>query len=205
MIRVAVTGGIACGKSLVGSFLGDQGVEVCEADDLAHALMRPGRPVFREIVRVFGEGFLGSGGDIDRQRLGQRVFASREDLIKLNSIVHPAVKKEWEKWLKGRERGCRVAAVIIPLLYEVDEGEGWDGVVCVGASLDVQLSRLRGRGLSDEDAMGRIKAQMPVAEKMARADYVVVNSGTRDLLGEQTKRVLKSILEKERWERETAA
>jgi dephospho-CoA kinase len=197
MVRFSITGGIACGKSLVGSFMRDLGVEVCEADDLAHRLMEPDGGAYGLVIRSFGSGILDADGRIDRKRLGALVFADDGERMRLNAIVHPLVRQAWRTWMDERAAmRCRTAAVIVPLLYEVGEGAGWDAVVCVCAGLSVQHARLLERGLTEEEACQRVAAQMAQADKAERADYVIVNDGTRDVLQEQTKRVLESILEK---------
>jgi dephospho-CoA kinase len=196
MVRIAVTGGIACGKSLVGRFLSDEGIPVCEADELAHDQMKPGSRSFLEIVRLFGKGILGREGSIDRQRFGRRVFSKPLELARLNAIVHPHVKRAWSRWLAKRSRDSRVAAVIVPLLYEVGAGKGWDAVICVAAWEDIQIRRLKDRGLSEADARKRMRAQMETDRKTELADFVVMNNGTEEMLREQTRRVMRSILEK---------
>jgi len=194
MPRIAVTGGIACGKSLVGSFLAARGVAVCEADEVAHRVLEPGGPCYARITAEFGTDLLQADGALDRARLGARVFADREELARLNAIVHPVVKGAWEDWLRSRPHGP--AAVIVPLLYECGAGEGWDAVICVAAARSLQLRRLAERGLPAREAVARIEAQMPVREKAARADYVILNNGTKEVMVQQTDRVLQSIMEK---------
>mgnify|MGYP001605868741 CR=1 FL=1 len=199
MLRIAVTGGLACGKSVVGRYLAEADLAVCDADDMAHDLIARGRRAYEEIVAVFGRDILGNDGEIDRRRLGARVFSNPAELEILNRIVHPDVKKRWVKWLESRRKdGCRAAAVIVPLLYEAGEGAGWDAVVCVAASENTQIQRLLERGLSRQDIEQRIGAQMPIAEKVKLADYVIVNEGTMDLLKRQVEIVVENIMEKEK-------
>ena len=201
MVKIAITGGLACGKSTVGEYLSEAGAVVCDADNLAHELMTSGKRVFEEIVGFFGKDILGVDGEIDRQRLGQRVFSNPRELNVLNSIVHPEVKKGWIKWLECSLRtGCRAAAVIVPLLYESGEDKGWDAVVCVYASEALQVQRLAKRGLSLDDIKRRIAAQMSVSEKVKLADYVIMNDGTKDLLRQQAGIILENVRENEKWE-----
>jgi dephospho-CoA kinase len=194
MKRIAITGGIACGKSQVGMVLEAEGVPVCEADDIARGLLQPGEAVFREVVGSFGQEILTPDGEINRGILGRRVFADAIEREKLNRCVHPETRVRWTAWLKAQE--TPVAAVIIPLLYEIDDGGNWDAVMCVTASRGVQLERLAERGLDREEAGQRIAAQLDVTEKAKRADFVIANSGSRELLKEQTVRVLNSIRER---------
>jgi len=197
MLRVVITGGIACGKSLAASFISAAGVPVCETDDVAHELMAPGTDVFRGVVDAFGAEILDPNGAIDRQRLGKRVFADTDQLARLGDLVHPPVLAAVRDWLAQCESELhRAAAVVIPLLYEAGWHSGWDAVVCVTVPDGIQLDRLRARGLSMDDAIQRVVAQMPTTEKVTRADYVIVNSGTKASLQEQTLRVWRSIVEK---------
>jgi len=199
MLKIAVTGGIACGKSLVGSFLSEEGMAVCDADDLAHSVMASGNAVYGEVVGFFGNGILGSDAGIDRQKLAARVFSNSQELAALNAIVHPAVKKAWLDWLdRMAKSGGRFGVVLVPLLYEADEGAGWDAVICVSAPEEMQLQRLIERGLSRRDAGIRISAQAGLSEKMRLADYVIMNDGTKDLLKQQVKKVVGYIMEKEK-------
>ena len=195
MLRIAVTGGIACGQSLVGSLLAAEGVDVCDADDLARGLMRPGNPVYAAVATAFGPSVLADDGAIDRGRLGSLVFADGALLARLNALVHPAVREAWEAWLAERESQAAAAAVIVPLLYEAGAGAGWSAVICVNALPAVQRERLLARGLGPEAAALRVAAQWPLREKLARADYVLTNNGTKELLKRQTLRVLRRILE----------
>ena len=195
MLRIALTGGIACGKSLVGATLEKQGVAVCDADLLAHELMLPGQAAYREIVGEFGQGILDPDGQINRVKLGGRVFADPLQLARLNAITHPRVAAAWTAWLAGLPAQTPVAVVLIPLLYEAGLESGWDAVVCVSASQDAQETRLLARGLTRDQARRRMASQMPVAEKARRADFVIVNDGTVAKLERQTEEVLARLLE----------
>ena len=197
MLRVAITGGIACGKSTVGSFLRAKGIPVCEADELAHAVMRKGAGVYLKVMETFGRNIAGPDGEIDRATLGGIVFGAPGKLADLNSIVHPVVKRRWRAWLSGLGGNLRMAAVIVPLLYEIGDAGSWDRVICVGASEQYQRERLRERGLCDSGIGRRLASQMPVAEKMERADFVIENCGTIRLAKRQTARILKQLLESE--------
>jgi len=199
MLKIAVTGGIACGKSLVGTCLSEAGFAVWEADDVAHELMQAGHPVHQAVIEQFGDEVVSREGAIDREALGQIVFSDSEARVRLNAIVHPAVKDELARWI--RETGNsntppRGLAVVVPLLYEAGWDRGWDAVICVFSRGRTQRRRLVANGRSEEDAERRIAAQGPVAEKAALADYVIVNEGTQDTLREQTTRILRRIVEK---------
>jgi dephospho-CoA kinase len=197
MVKIAITGGIACGKSLAGKTVEESGIPVRDTDDIAHELMQPGGPVFANVVEAFGAGILDREHRIDRSVLGRLVFRDPEKLEKLNELVHPQVMRLTVEWLQAQEEESqRVAAVMIPLLYELGMQSGWDAVLCVSAPHADQMHRLCARGLSSEDAEIRIRAQLDVREKMKLADVVVFNSGSEELLGDQTRRAIRQILEK---------
>lgn len=199
MVKIAVTGGIACGKSLVGRCLRDAGFAVWEADDVAHALMEPGQAVHDALVAEFGKGILSTGGTIDRDRLGGIVFRDPAARARVNAIVHPAAKDELARWMRdtaGSEAAPRGMAAVVPLLYEAGWAGGWDAVICVFSRRQTQVERLVANGKREEDACRRIAAQEPVAGKAARADYVIVNEGTQDSVREQTARILRRMVEK---------
>lgn len=194
MFKLAVTGGIACGKSAAGRILSDLGVHVREADEVAHEQMAPGTGCHQQIVREFGAGVLDPDGAIDRRRLGDCVFFDSARRDTLNGIVHPAVWRELSRWMCELGRAPVVAAVI-PLLYETGMEGGWDAVACVASPREDQMTRLLARGLSREKADAMVAAQLPVDEKMTRSDYVLFNCGTIDLLGAQVRRMLGHIVE----------
>ena len=195
MVRIAITGGIACGKSLVGKMFSDAGIAVCDTDELAHSLLVPGSAVYDRIIDEFGYEILDENGNINRGILGRIVFNDKKRLHILNEIMHPEIKKMFEGWLRSHETDW-AAAVLIPLLYESGMDSGWDYIVCVACSEDVQIKRLCERGLSVEDARLRIAAQMPVEEKMARADFVIYNDGTVSILKQEVEKIIQHILEK---------
>jgi len=196
MVRIAVTGGIACGKSRMGLCLRHLGVDVCEADDLAHDILNNDTGVYREVVKRFGGAVLGSDGKIDRTKLGEIVFGDSERLVLLNSIIHPVVKLRLREWLQEREQsGSDLAAAIVPLLFEAGmcDGWGWNAIVCVSCSEPVQLERLAWRGFSWQQASQRVAAQMPLAEKEKMSDFVVINNGTAEQFDRETVELLKKV------------
>lgn len=194
MIKIAVTGGIACGKTTVGLLFEEAGVAVCDADNLARTAMMRGAKVFELVRREFGERVVRADGELNRELLAELIFNDQAAREKLNSIVHPVVRSAWENWL-GERRGIEGSAVIVPLLFEAGYSSGWDAVVCVTCSKDVQRARLQERGLSLEEAVGRVEAQLPNVQKEKLSDFVIVNDGTKELLRKQALKVLGCILE----------
>ena len=190
MLSVALTGGIASGKSLVAACLAEATVPICEADDLARAVLERGGEAYAEVVRAFGPGILRADGEIDRAALARIVFADARCLQRLNAITHPPVLQRLYAWREAAGRTAPLVVAVIPLLYEVHEEGRWDRVICVAAPESAQLERLRQRGLSAAEARQRLAAQWPLHEKMERADYVIYNAASRELLRAQTRMVL---------------
>ena len=190
---LGITGGIACGKSEAGRILTEEGFEVLDTDLLAHEVMKAGTAVFDRVVEQFGKSVLGSDGEIDRTQLGAIVFDYPPARKALNWLVHPAVIDATEEWVAARRATGSEAAALVPLLFEIGWTQGWDAVVCVAAGEDVVFQRLEKRGLDGTEARKRIAAQMPLAEKKNRADFIIENNGSLDALHREILNLLKRI------------
>jgi dephospho-CoA kinase len=192
MLTLAITGGIACGKSLTAAMLCEAGVPVCEADRLAHEAVRKGGPVYPAVVEEFGAGILDEAGEIDRAALGDIVFGSAEARERINAMVHPCVRTAWRNWLRAQaERGdAPLASVVVPLLFEIGDEANWDAIVCVSARRELRVRRLAERGLTERQIEQRLAAQWPLKAKESRSDYVLVNDGEVSVLREQAMRML---------------
>ncbi len=180
MLKVGLTGGIATGKSHVVMRLRELGCEVLDADSIAHQVIEPGQPAYDEIVSEFGREMLAEDGAIDRARLGAVVFANPECRQRLNAVVHPRVLAAQERWLAevAARNPETIAVVDAALLIEAGAHRRFDKVVVVFCEAQFQLERLMARNqLSREDALARIEAQMPTAEKLKYADYTINTSG----------------------------
>lgn len=193
MRTIAITGGIACGKSLVGRYLADMGVPVCDADDLARAVLAKGEPVSDQVVAEFGAGVVAPDGSIDRPALASLVFGDPVKLGRLNALTHPEILRRLRSWVAGQPGGVFCVAAVIPLLHEIRGEMQWDVVVCVAAPEGEQRRRLATRGMSAGEAEIRIRSQLRLAEKMERSNYVIFNCGSEQLLLEQVGRVMRSI------------
>ncbi len=186
MLRIGLTGGIACGKSTVAAMMRELGCHVIPADQLAHQLIEPDRPAYDEIIREFGRGVLASDGSVDRDALASVVFADRSRLARLNAIVHPPVLEEIEREFARLQRQDPrgVAVVEAALLVETGYHHRLDRLVVVGCKPEQQIRRLTdksfGRGMTREQAEDRIAAQLDLAEKCKLADDPIDNSGTVD-------------------------
>jgi dephospho-CoA kinase len=180
MRRVALTGGIATGKSYVLARLRALGVPCLDADEMAHGVMAPGTEASAAVAARFGAEMLTPEGAVDRQRLGPVVFGDREARRELEAIVHPAVYRAIAAGLRAFERTDHppLAVVDIPLLYETGRQDDFDRVVATLCPRSVQLTRLVARGLTESDAEARLAAQMPAEEKAARAHHVIRTDGT---------------------------
>jgi dephospho-CoA kinase len=182
-LSIALTGGIACGKSTVAEMLVARGWHVIDTDAIARRALDPAETVFtayKNVVDAFGPNILQLDKSIDRKVLGRLVFADPLLRAKLNEIAHPAVRSAWQGEVANRARThpAQILAVMIPLLYECALETYFRAVWCVGASRATQQQRLRLRGFSAEEADQRLASQLPVPEKMARADIAFWGEGT---------------------------
>jgi dephospho-CoA kinase len=177
--RIAVTGGVGAGKSEVSRLLAERGATVVDADALAREVVAPGTPGLSAVVREFGPGVLTGDGSLDRAGLARLVFADEGARRRLEAIVHPVVKARAAELL-ARVPTSALAVYDVPLLVEKDLGHGFEAVVVVDVSPETQVERLvRDRGMTSADARARLAAQASRAQRLAVADIVLDNSGTR--------------------------
>jgi dephospho-CoA kinase len=175
-MRLGLTGSIACGKSLADDFFREQGLPVLDADQLVHELQEPDGVLAAVIQKEFGPEFLNQDGSVNRQKLGKLVYSNQESLQRLNSVSQPVIRKAISQAIAASP--APLAIFDIPLLFEQDYQGFFDKTLVIAAPFQVQLKRLVKRdGLSIEAAKKRIASQMPLAEKVKRADYVVQNDG----------------------------
>lgn len=196
MILVGLTGGIASGKSLVAKLLKDLGAYVIDADEIAHEVIQPGTPAYREILQQFGEGILGKDRTIDRSRLGQMVFSDPTKRDVLEGIIHPRVFAVEEARRREIAQQDPQAVVIFdaPLLIETHAHELMDRVIVVYADRKTQLKRLKERDrLDPEEAKRRISAQLPLADKKLYADYVIDGMASPQEVAIQTEAIYKEL------------
>jgi len=181
-IILGITGGIACGKTEAGRILSAGGFKVLDSDLLAHELMAKGQPVYQKVIEHFGADILAEDGEVDRAKLGEKVFSDPQAREALNRLVHPAVITAAQEWIAECRAARQDAAVLVPLLFEAGWTQDWDAVICVTASEEQVLQRLEKRGLSAGEARKRIAVQMPAAEKEARADFSIENNESLEAL-----------------------
>jgi dephospho-CoA kinase len=192
MILVGLTGGLATGKSAVARLFQDCGAVVLDADVLARQLVEPGKPAWRDIVRAFGKQVLSPDRSLDRHALAKIVFRNRAKLKKLNAIVHPRVAREQTRLTREIARKDPDAVILYdaPVLIEAGAHKRMDKIVVVSADQETQIKRLRNRNhLSRTEALRRVQSQLPLAQKVKLADYVI--DGT--LSFEQTKNEVQRI------------
>ena len=176
---IGLTGGIASGKSTFARALRAEGMPVIDADQLSRDAVARGTPALAAIAAAFGPEALGQDGELDRKRVGDRVFADPAARARLEAIVHPAVREAMRaETARLAAAGHPLAFYDVPLLYEVGLTSQVEAVVVVWAPREAQAARLRARdGLTAAEAEARLAAQLPIDEKAARADFVVANDG----------------------------
>lgn len=192
---IGLTGGIACGKSTVAEHLRSKGWVVVDADEQAHLVLRPGESGYQAVVNYFGSIILNADRTINRSKLGVLVFSDKSKLDFLEKTIHPIVQDRVQKErLELEAQGHLVSFYDVPLLFEKNLEFQFDDIIVVACSEKVQIERLIKRnGLSIDQVRQRIAAQMSVVDKIAKANYVVYNNGTRDDLFEATEAVIKKI------------
>lgn len=184
MVRVGLTGGIGSGKSTVSARLGELGAVILDADQAARVVVEPGTPGLAAIVETFGPGVLSPDGSLDRPALAAIVFADKDDLAKLNAITHPLIHAR----IDAEERAAIAAGgpdVVlvhdVALLAEWGRAKEFDLVIVVDVPVEIQLARLTAqRGMSEDQARARIAAQASREQRLAVADIVIDNSGSRE-------------------------
>ena len=192
--RVALTGGIATGKSHVLAVLSRAGVPTLDTDQVARAVVEPGTPALAAIVNRFGPAILDASGALNRRALADIVFADPGSRLDLEAIVHPAVRAATEEWFAVLSPSTPFAVVAIPLLFETGRERDFDAVVVTACAPETQLERLMARdGLIEADARRRIEAQLPLDEKVRRADVVIDTSGTYDKTDAQVDALLEKL------------
>jgi dephospho-CoA kinase len=201
MLKVGLTGGIACGKSFVGEALAACGCFVVQADQIGHEVLAPGGEAYAEVTREFGGEILAAGGsgdsrEIDRARLAALVFADAGKLARLNAIVHPAVIRREEaltaEFFTRQPHG--IAVVEAAILIETGSYRRFDKLILVFCAQEQQIERaMRRQGSVEADIRARIGRQMPFDEKRKYADFVIDTSGTKEDTLRQTRTVYEEL------------
>lgn len=181
MLRVGLTGGIGAGKTTVARLFAERGVPVFDADEVARRVTEPGQPAFGEIMHAFGTGLLTADGTLNRAALRRLVFADPEARHRLEAIIHPKVYSALEHWLQGTV--APYCLLSIPLLLESGRLDLVDRVLVVDCPEALQIERvMRRSGLSEAEVRAIIATQVSRADRLAKADDLVVNAGTLDAL-----------------------
>lgn len=178
---IGLTGGIASGKSTVSKVFRKLGAYIIDADEVAHQIIEPGQPAWRDVINHFGDSILNSDSTINREKLGNIVFGNPELLADLNKITHPRVAERFKDLLQSIKTNNPDAIVIfeVPLLYETHLERLCELVIVVWVDRETQITRLMARdNISREAAIKRIESQMDLDEKAKRADYVIDNRKT---------------------------
>ncbi len=180
MLVVGLTGGIGSGKSLAAQFFAELGALVIDADQLARDAIERGSDGFDELIATFGDSIL-SNGLVDRRALGELVFRDVDAKKKLEAIIHPIVRREFEEAVQSLEQD-QILIYEIPLLFETKAMERFDYIVTVEADMQLRKERLLKKGLRNSEVESRIAAQASREERVSIADQVFENNGSEDEL-----------------------
>ena len=193
MVRAALTGGIATGKSFCLAVFKELGAAIVDADVLARDAVAPGTPGLERVRERFGESILRPDGTLDRPALGRIVFGDRAARADLEAIIHPEVYRRIREWSANVPAGTRVAIADIPLLFETGHQHQFDRVIVCACEPGEQIRRIMHRdGLSGPEARARLAAQWPIDDKVARADFVIRTDGPFD----ETRRQVRNVFDK---------
>ncbi len=174
---IGLTGSFGTGKSTVAKMFKSFGCRVIDADRISRDLLKPGREVYRRVIRVFGKAIVGKNGRIERRKLAGMVFSDKRVLDRFNRLIHPEIIRQIK--LQVKSAGEEVVVLDAPLLMEKNLDRLADAVVVVKASLINQIKRIKKRsGLSKSEITARISSQSPLKEKLGKADFVIDNNGT---------------------------
>ena len=196
---VGLTGGIVGGKSTVASMFRDLGAKIIDADRLGHSVILPYKPAWKKIVKLFGEEILRNDLTIDREKLGKIVFGDQALLKKLNEITHPEIikliKKEINLAKNKTHNHGKILIIDAALIYEAKIDRCMDKIIVVYIGKDEQIKRLIKRNnLSKDEALQRVKSQMPMKEKVKMADYVIDNSSSLDEMKEKVEIIWQELM-----------
>ena len=188
---IGLTGGIGCGKSLAAQYFAELGALVIDADQLARAAIERGSDGFDEVVALFGDSIL-KDGNIDRRVLGELIFKDPIAKTKLENIIHPFVRREFEEAVASLN-GDQVLVYEIPLLVETNAHEKFDLVITVESEMENRIARLRGRGMHISEIEGRVAAQATREQRIEVADFLIENDGSEDELLRQVENIWDSL------------
>ena len=188
---IGLTGGIGCGKSLAAQYFAELGALVIDADQLARAAIERGSDGFDEVVALFGDSIL-KDGNIDRRALGELIFKDQMAKTKLENIIHPFVRREFEEAVASLN-GDQVLVYEIPLLVETNAHEKFDLVITVESEMENRIARLRGRGMHISEIEGRVAAQATREQRIEVADFLIENDGSEDELLRQVEHIWDSL------------
>jgi dephospho-CoA kinase len=197
MLTVALSGGIASGKSIVARVLEDLGCYIHHADIIAHELTAPERPAWREVVNHFGQNILNEDRTINRARLAKIVFEDRDERRFLNQLLHPLVLEKKKEVIQALRREGRYKIFVSEAALTIEAGfaDFFDKVVIVYCKKEIQVKRLMDRdNISRKEALKKIRAQMRPEKKLKYADYVIDSSGSIESTVEQTERVFRQLM-----------
>jgi len=196
--KVAVTGGLSCGKSSVCRSFEKLGAYVVNADDIVHVLLTPETNLGQNVIRLIGKDII-VNNQIDRSKISQKVFNQPSLLNSLEHILHPAVQEEIKKQyeIANQQKKGTLFVAEIPLLYEAGMEDFYDAVITVTADPQLTLSRFQERtGKGKEEYTKRMQRQLPLDDKVKRADYVIYNNGTLKDLENETKKLMNILTHK---------
>lgn len=188
-LKIGLTGGAGCGKSFALNYLQSKGFKVVDCDAVVHDLLEKDPAIRKSLSDRWGKKILTSQGHVDRSKIAAIVFSNDNELAFLEGLLHPRVQEYWQSKIAADHNPKDRWLIEIPLLFETNLETLFHSTVCITSTQELQLQRLEERGLSAEQVQARMEKQMPLLEKMQKADYVIMNNGTQSFFMKQLDRL----------------
>ena len=187
---IGITGGVATGKSTVAAMLKKYFQYVIDADEVSRRIVEKGKPAYKKIIKAFGPSLLAKDGSLDRKKLAGSVFKNKKKKKLLEKITHPLIISIMKNTIAGLKRKNKIIIFEAPLLFEAKMEKMADIILVVASSQKKQIERFAGKGYSKKDALLRIKAQLPLEQKIKKADIVIYNNGSLQELKKNVKNLV---------------
>jgi len=187
---IGITGGVATGKSAVAAMLKKYFKYVIDADEVARRIVEKGKPAYKKIIKAFGPSLLAKDGSLDRKKLAGSVFKNKKKKKLLEKITHPLIISIMKNTIAGLKRKNKIIIFEAPLLFEAKMEKMADIILVVASSQKKQIERFTEKGYSKKDALLRIKAQLPLEQKIKKADIVIYNNGSLQELKKNVKNLV---------------
>ena len=191
---IGITGGIGCGKTTAAKMLAELGWKIIDTDETARAVVNPEQPGWKKVKDIFGNAYFREDETLNRALLAETVFNDPQKLAQLNAILHPLIRQHWQMETKALLAQGDNVAVVIPLLYETGSETEFEKVIAIGCAETMMRQRIQNRNWPENQFQARLAAQWPLEKKIQKADVVIWNEGSLELLKRQLQQFHQNLL-----------